>query len=442
MSQPLPRPLLDHLSQPGLDSWEGYRKAGGGKALEKALTGSTPEGVRADILASGLRGRGGSAFPTGEKLEAVARAGGPPRYVLMNGEEGGPGGFKDRYLLEGSPFLILEGLLLAGFASEAGHGICVIRRSAPEALGRFRRSVEQLRAAGWLGADIMGSGFSFDLTVEIGAGVFCCGEETALLESVQGRRGHPHPRPPYPSEQGFQGCPTFVANVETLANLPLIVDRGPEWFRGIGLADEPGTRLFGVSGHVKVPGVYEVPTGTPVGDVLALAGGPRDGERFAAVLPGGAVSAFLPADALDTPLAADSLAARGSCLGSGAIIAFSDRCCFVQVAQRLAAFFEQESCGKCTPCREGTKKLREMLESVSSAKRKNGSEPRRGAGKEVPPPRPAAILPLLIETLARTSACGLGRAVGTAIGSALTLFPDEFAAHFQRHECPKHVCWS
>ncbi len=435
-------PLLDHLARPALETWEGYRAAGGGKAFERAVRHSTPEAVRADIQASGLKGRGGSAFPTGEKMEAVARASGFPRYVVMNGEEGGPGGFKDRFLLEGSPYLILEGLLLAGYASGATQGLCVVRRSAPEAQRRLRQAVEGLRAAGWLGANILGTGFTFEVSVEIGAGVFCCGEETALLESVQGRRGYPRPRPPYPSEKGFRDCPTLVVNVETLANLPLIIDRGPEWFRSIGRADDPGTRLWGVSGHVRKPGVYEAPIGTPLAEVLAQAGGPREGERLAAVLPGGAVSAFLPAEALETPLAADTLAAHGGCLGSGAIIAFSDRCCFVQVAQRLAAFFEQESCGKCTPCREGTKKLREVLESVSSARRKNGGEPRRGVGREVPPPRPGELLPLLIETLARSSACGLGRAAGTAIGSALRLFPEEFAAHFQRHECPKRICWS
>ncbi|NLI75380.1 MAG: NADH-quinone oxidoreductase subunit J/K [Candidatus Riflebacteria bacterium] len=433
--------LLDHLAVPGVQSLDGYRRAGGFAALTKALRSLSPAEVRAEISRSGLRGRGGSCYPSGLKVEAMAQAADPERYVVMNGEEGGPGAFKDGRLLQGSPFLILEGILLAGFAAGARHGICIIRKGAKDTRCRFQEAVGQMTEQGLVGTDILGRGFAFELRVEIGAGVFCCGEETALLESAEGRRGHPRVRPPYPVERGFQGHPTLVSNVETLANVPFIIDRGADWFRGIGLPAEPGTRVLSVSGHIRHPGVYEVPTGTPLRRVLELAGGARPGEEIVAVLPGGAVSGFLPARDFDAPVSQEGLERYGTCLSSGAVIVFSDRCCFVQVAQRLAAFFEQESCGRCTPCREGTARLREILEDISGPRRKTAGEGRRDAWREVPPPRPFALLEPLVETISRASACGLGRSAGVAITSALRLFPDEFAAHFERQECPRQVCW-
>jgi len=432
--------LTDHLRNPGLLSLDGYQKAGGFAALSKAVKSLGRAGVLDQIRISGLRGRGGSVFPSSQRWSAVARALCDEKFILMNGEEGGPGGFKDRMLLDGTPFLILEGVILSGFAVGAGYGFCLIRRDFGEAISSFKLAAKALREAGLLGQDILGSGYSFDISVVTGAGMFSAGEETALLESLEGRRGNPRPTPATRFEHGFRGKPTLLASAETFANIPFIVKNGGEWFSQIGLSTNPGTRLFSVSGHIAKPGVYEAPLGTPISRLLEMAGGAREGEEIVAVLPGGVVSGFIPKEKFSVGLDQEALLKEGSNLGLGAVIVFSNRCCFVNVAQCLAAFLEQESCGHCTPCREGTKKLHEILSDIGSLRRKSG-ESRRGQCREVQAPRPFELLEPLLESIAAASACGFGRSAGLAVSSAMRLFPEEFAAHFQRQECPKRVCW-
>jgi NADH-quinone oxidoreductase subunit F len=379
----------------GLDpeSIEAYRSTGGFTALERALD-LGPEWVIDEIDASGLVGRGGAAFPTGRKWRAAASIESSSKFVVCNADESEPGTFKDRVLLEGDPFAVVEALTITGRAVGAGRGYCYVRAEYPTAERRVRHAVEEARNAGYLGHD-------FDIEVRRGAGAYICGEETALFNSIEGRRGEPRPKPPYPTECGLFGAPTVVNNVETLAAVPFILREGAETFGRLGTAESKGTKLFSVSGDVVLAGVYEVEFGITLGDLLAEAGGARG--RLGAVLLGGAAGSFVAPDSLDLPLSFEGVGARGLSLGSGAVVVFDDTTDFGRVAGRIAAFFRDETCGQCVPCRIGTVRQEEALDRLL-------------AGFDA-----LATLEEVGGVMTDASICGLGQTASTAILSAVDL---------------------
>ena len=387
----------------GLDpeSLEDYRSSGGYSALEQALR-LGPEQVRDLVTQSGLAGRGGAGFPTGRKWEmASAEAG--PRYVIANADESEPGTFKDRVLLEGDPFALVESLTIAGLAVGASQGFIYLRGEYPLAARRIGNALESARAAGLLGQDILGSGASFDVELQIGAGAYICGEETALFNSIEGFRGEPRNKPPYPTQVGLFGRPTVVNNVETLLNLPFIIGPGAAEYRSLGTERSPGTKVFSISGHVAGPGVYEVPFGTPLDDLLRLAGGMRGDSAFGALLLGGAAGTFVTEDGLDLLLANEAAAERGASLGSGAIVVFDADTDLADIVERIAAFFRDETCGQCAPCRIGTVRQEELLVRAAS-------------GFEV-----ESLIREVGQAMTDASICGLGQTAANAVISAFDL---------------------
>jgi NADH-quinone oxidoreductase subunit F len=391
-------------------SLDDYLTQGGFAALRRALTQMTPAQVIADVKASGLVGRGGAAFPTGVKWESAARARGEARYVICNADESEPGAFKDRVLLEGDPFRVLEGLLICGYAIGARRGFVYVRGEYPLAHRLLLNAVEEARAAGFLGEHILGSDFGFDVEVRRGAGAYICGEETALMESIEGKRGMPRLRPPYPTTFGLWGQPTVINNVETFAKVPPIILHGGAWYRSLGTADSAGTKLFAVSGHVVRPGVYEVPFGITLRHLLFdLAGGVPGNRPIQAVLTGGAAGTFLTSEQLDAILDFKGIQAAGGTVGAGTIMVFDDTVDMRMVLARIARFFAHESCGKCYPCQLGTQRQAEILERIAQG------DVRRGD---------VALLQDVGWTMADTSICGLGQTAATALLSALKRWPD------------------
>jgi NADH:ubiquinone oxidoreductase subunit F (NADH-binding)/NADH:ubiquinone oxidoreductase subunit E len=412
-AEPLPgevRVTMARIGRVDPDSIASAIDAGAYRALHAAL-GSSPADILDTVDRSGLRGCGGAGFPAGRKWRMVAQAAGPQKYVVGNADESEPGSFKDRVLMDGDPHLLLEGLALAGYAVGAGEGIIYIRGEYEWIARRLERAILQAEQHGCLGANIRGSGFSFRVHVHRGAGAYICGEETALLESLEGRRGEPRIRPPYPTTCGYHGKPTLVNNVETLCFVPWIVGRSAEWFRTLSTPGNPGTKMFTVTGHINRPGAFEAPLGITLRQVIEqFGGGMRAGSRFKAALTGGAAGMIVPSTLLDVPIDFSS-AQHGVALGSGAMLIVDQSVSVPRLLTWILHFFEMESCGKCTPCREGTREARLICERLAAG---------RGSATDV------AELRRLAHLLDLTSLCGLGRSVRWPVESALRHFSNEF----------------
>jgi NADP-reducing hydrogenase subunit HndC len=403
-----------------------YLAVRGYEALARALDGMSPAEVVEAVLRSGLRGRGGAGFPTGLKWKIAAEQPGEEKYVICNADEGDPGAFMDRSTIEGDPHTVLEGLALAGYAVGARKGFVYIRAEYPLAVRRLEKAIEIATAAGFLGKGIMGSDFDFDIEIRLGAGAFVCGEETALIRSIEGERGMPSPRPPYPPVCGLWDKPTVINNVETLANVPVVILDGPDWFRSIGTAKSKGTKVFALAGKVRNTGLIEVPMGTTLREVVYEVGGGIPNDRgFKAIQTGGPAGGCLPESALDTPVDYESLAAAGSIMGSGGMIVMDEDTCMVDVARFFLEFTQDESCGKCTPCREGTKRMLEILQRITSGQGREGD---------------VEILARLADTVRRASLCGLGQAAPNPVLSTIKHFRAEYDAHIRDKRCPARVC--
>ena len=397
--------LLRHHADPLYHHLDRYVESGGYRALQKALQEMSPAEIIAEVKASGLQGRGGAAFPTGPKWEFCAQAGGDQKYVVCNADESEPGTFKDRWLLNHNPFATLEGMALAAYAVGASEGYIYIRGEYPDAITRFREAIAQARAGGYLGPNILGTDWSFDVELRQGAGAYICGEETALFESIEGKRGMPRVKPPFPTNYGLFGKPTVINNVETLCNIPSIIWHGSQWFRQYGTAQSPGTRLFCLSGHVNRPGIYEVPLGYPLRDLIyELGGGIPAGRALGAVVCGGAAGTFLRPQDIDVALDFQSIAQVGSTLGSGAIMVFDDTVNLWEIALNFSQFFKHESCGKCYPCQIGTQRQMEILTRIV-----------HGAGVQA---GDEMLLRDLEAVMRDASICGLGQ---TAASATITL---------------------
>jgi NADP-reducing hydrogenase subunit HndC len=415
------RVVLKNIGLIDPTSIEEYIALGGYEALGKALTEMTPTQGIDTVKQSGLRGRGGAAFPTGVKWELTAKALGETKYIICNSDEGEPGNFKDRLVLEGDPHSVVESMVIAGYAVGASKGYFYIRGEYHQSVAHLERAILAAREFGLLGTDIFGSGFDFDIEVFKGAGAYICGEETALIESLEGNRGEPRFKPPFPPTSGLWGQPTVINNVETLANVPQIILNGPEWYGGIGTEKSKGTKIFSPCGDVLYPGVYEVPYGTTMREIIyELAGGIKSGKRFKAALIGGPSGICVGPESLDKAFAFEDLSP-----GAGALIVIDESKCIVDLVQNCAQFFYHESCGQCVPCREGTKRILEMMTWWTS-----------GAGTE----KDLALVKNLGSTMALTSKCGLGQAATTAFQTSFALFADEYRAHLIDKACPAGVC--
>ena len=393
-------------------------------ALARAVRQMTPEEVCQVISASGLRGRGGAGYPTGTKWGLVREAGGKKKFVVANGDEGDPGAFMDRTLMECDPHRVLEGMAIAGFAVGASSGFVYVRGEYPLAARRLREAIDQAEKAAVLGRNLFGTGFSFTVRVRIGAGAFVCGEETALMASIMGRRGQPVIRPPYPARKGLWGHPTLINNVETFGSIAAIIGRGDGQFRLLGTPGNSGTKVFSISGDVARTGVVEVPLGTSVRELLALAGGVTGGG-FKAAQTGGASGGCIPAGHMDLPIDYESLKDIGTIMGSGGLVVLNDTRCMVDVARFFMQFCSEESCGKCSPCRAGTRQALRILDAVCS-----------GRGEEAD----LQQLEELCRLMQETSLCGLGMAAPTPVLSTLRWYRDEYLAHIREGCCPAGVC--
>ena len=387
----------------GIDS---YVQAGGYTALRRALE-LGPEGVIREVTDAKLLGRGGAAFPTGRKWDAVAKAPARPHYMVCNADESEPGTFKDRVLMESDPFAVVEGMTIAALATGCEQGYLYVRGEYPLARERIENAIEQARAKAFLGADVAGSGMAFDIEVRRGAGAYICGEETALFNSIEGKRGEPRNKPPFPVAVGLFGKPTLVNNVETLVNVLEILNHGSAEYAKTGTAESAGTRLFCLSGHVRAPGIYEVPMGTTLRTLIEMAGGLREGRSLRAVLLGGAAGSFVTESQLDVPLTFEGTRAIGATLGSGAVIVFDDTADLEQVLLRIARFFRDESCGQCVPCRVGTVRQEEALKRILSERNQSLRE------------TDIALLSDIARAMRDASICGLGQTAASAIGSAV-----------------------
>ena len=411
--------LLRNVGIP--NSWEidTYVERGGYQALAKALKEHQPADVVAMVKASGLRGRGGAGFPAGVKWGFVP-PGVYPRYMVCNADEGEPGTFKDRVLIEHDPHGLIEGIAISSYACEAEMAFIYIRGEYEFGAQRLERAIEQAYERGCLGKDILGSGYNLDVVVHRGAGAYVCGEETALLSSLEGDRGHPKLKPPFPASEGVYRKPTIVNNVETLFNVPFIVERGADWYRDFGTEKSSGLKLFSISGHVNKPGVYELPLGTPImGLINDCAGGPS--QPIKAVIPGGSSTPMLPADKLEgLTLDYEAIAEAGSMLGSGAVIVIGQNTCIVRAVERLAEFYRHESCGKCIPCREGTDWLYQILHRIE-----------HGGGRE----QDLDLLLDICDGIAGKSFCPLGDAALGPVRSSIEHFRDEYLFHIHEERC-------
>lgn len=405
---------------------EEYIARDGYAALGKALTEMSPEQVVEELVKSGLRGRGGAGFSTGLKWRFTAQASGGEKYVVCNADEGDPGAFMDRSILEGDPHSIIEAMAIAGYAIGSSQGFIYVRAEYPLAVANLQRAIEQARQYNLLGNDIFGTGFNFDVEIRVGAGAFVCGEETALLASIEGNRGEPRPKPPYPSNEGLWSKPTLINNVETLANIPPIILQGADWFRQIGTEKSKGTKVFAVAGKINNTGLVEVPMGTTLREIIYdVCGGIPGGKQFKAAQTGGPSGGCLTADHLDVPMEYDSLVSLGSMMGSGGLIIMDEDTCMVDIARFFLDFTQDESCGKCTPCRIGTKRMLEILNRLT-----------RGDGKE----GDIETLEALAENIKQSSLCGLGQSAPNPVLSTLRYFRSEYEAHIKEKKCPAGAC--
>jgi len=398
----------------------------GYKALEKVLTSMSQDDVIQEILDSGLRGRGGAGFPTGKKWQFTKMAQGDQKYVVCNADEGDPGAFMDRSILEGDPHCIIEAMMIAGYAIGANKGYIYVRAEYPIAVQRFQKAIDQAKEYGILGQNIWGTNFSYDLEIRLGAGAFVCGEETALLESIEGRRGQPRLKPPFPANAGLWQKPTLINNVETYANITKIILNGAKWYSSIGTETSKGTKVFALGGNVVNIGLVEVPMGTTLREIVFdIGGGIPNGKEFKAAQTGGPSGGCIPAEHLDTPIDYESLSAIGSMMGSGGLIVMDDTKCMVNLAKFYLGFTVDESCGKCTPCRIGTQRMLEMLEKITEG---NGE------------PEDIEKLEKLANTIKRASVCGLGQTAPNPVLSTLKYFKDEYIAHIEDKKCPAGEC--
>jgi len=407
-------------------SLDDYRSREGMRALETCLTRLTPAEVIEQVRAAGLRGRGGAGFPTALKWELTSRAHGSPKYVICNGDEGDPGAFMDRAVLEADPFRVIEGLAIAAYAVGASEGFVYVRREYPLAVRHVRAAIATAEAQGALGDRILGSSFGFRLRVREGAGAFVCGEETALIQSIEGRRGTPRPRPPYPAQSGLRGKPTLINNVETLACVPWILRKGPDQFAALGTDRSPGTKVFSLAGKVARGGLIEVPMGITIREIVEdIGGGIKDGRTFKAVLAGGPSGGCIPARLADTRIDYEELAHTGAIMGSGGLVVLDDRDCAVEIARYFLHFTQEESCGKCTFCRVGTKRMLEILDRICG-----------GTGTE----RDLRTLDELSVGVKHGSLCGLGQTAPNPVLTTLKYFREEYEAHIRERRCPAAVC--
>ena len=407
---------------------EDYIAEDGYQALAKVLTEMTPEEVIDTVLRSGLRGRGGAGFPTGKKWQFTRQAPGEIKYVVCNADEGDPGAFMNRRVLEGDPHSVIEGMIIAAYAIGAHQGYIYCRAEYPVAVSTLNIAIQQARNLGLLGKDILGSGFDFDLEVRMGAGAFVCGEETALIASIEGRRGEPRPRPPFPAVQGLWNKPTNVNNVETYANIPQIILKGAEWYAGYGTEKSKGTKTFALAGDLNHTGLIEVPLGITLREIIYdVGGGIKDGKAFKAVQIGGPMGGCVPAEYLDLPLDYESLAQAGTIMGSGGMIVLDEDTCMVDVARYFMDFTQDESCGKCTPCRVGTRRILEILTRICDGKGQDGD---------------IELLENLCQEIRTNSLCGLGQGAPNPVVSTLRYFRDEYEAHIYEKRCPAKVCRS
>ena len=395
------------------------------QGLKRALS-MTPQEVIDEVLASGIRGRGGAGFPTGRKWQFAYNSQSDDKYVVCNGDEGDPGAFMDRSILEGNPLAVIEGMMIAGYAIGANNGYFYVRAEYPTAVKRLRIAIAQAREAGLLGENILGTGFSFNCHLRLGAGAFVCGEETALLNSIEGKRGMPRPRPPFPAVKGLWGQPTIINNVETLACVPFILREGAEQFASVGTEKSKGTKVFALGGKVNNVGLVEVPMGTTLRELIYdIGGGIPNGKKFKAIQTGGPSGGCLTEDFLDEPIDFDNLVAKGSMMGSGGAIVMDEDNCMVDVAKFYMEFICDESCGKCSPCRIGTKRMLEILTRITEG---------QGTMEDL------EALEELSTTVKTNSLCALGQTAANPINSTLSHFRDEYLAHIVDKKCPAHVC--
>jgi NADH:ubiquinone oxidoreductase subunit F (NADH-binding)/(2Fe-2S) ferredoxin/ferredoxin len=398
----------------------------GYQALAKVLTKMTPDETIQVIKASGLRGRGGAGFPTGLKWEFTARAKSDRKYVCCNADEGDPGAFMDRSLLEGDPHSVLEAMAIAGYAVGAGQGYIYVRAEYPIAVKRLGIAIEQARKEDLLGKNIFDTGFDFDIELRLGAGAFVCGEETALMASIEGKRGEPRPRPPFPANRGVFGKPTLLNNVETYANIPQIILKGADWFSSIGTEKSKGTKVFALGGKINNTGLVEVPMGTTLREIVDdIGGGIPNGRKFKAAQTGGPSGGCISAEHLDTPIDYDSLKKIGSMMGSGGLIVMDEDNCMVDIARFYLDFTVEESCGKCPPCRIGTRRMLEILNRITSGKGQEGDIER---------------LEELGRSIQTSALCGLGQTAPNPVLSTIRYFRDEYEAHIREKRCPAGVC--
>ncbi len=419
------RVILRNCGRINPEKIEHYIAHGGYRALRKALL-MTPEQVIEEVKKSGLRGRGGAGFPTGRKWEFCRNAPGEKKYVICNADEGDPGAFMDRSILEADPHAVVEGLTIAGYAMGANEGYVYVRAEYPLAVKRVHAALEQAQGRGFLGKDILSSGFDFTVYVKEGAGSFVCGEETALMASIEGRRGMPRPRPPFPAQSGLEGKPTTINNVKSLASIPIIIDRGADWFAGIGTEKSKGTAVFALTGKIANSGLVEVPMGTPLSTIIFdIGGGIPRGKRFKAVQTGGPSGGCIPARFLDSTVEYETLAQLGSIMGSGGMVVLDETTCMVEIARYFLSFTQSESCGKCVPCRLGTRQMLEILTRITQGK---------GCEEDM------NTLLTIAKTVKECSLCGLGQTCPNPVLTTLDYFRDEYETHIREKKCPAAVC--
>ena len=420
------RVALENCGEADVNSLKEYIARGGYSALAKVLDTMDGDQVCQVVCDAQLRGRGGGGYPAGRKWQQVRRQTNFPKYVVCNGDEGDPGAFMDRSVLEGDPHRILEGMIIAGLAVGSEFGYIYVRAEYPLAVRRLYEAIDAARAAGLLGEDILGSGKNFDIQINQGAGAFVCGEGSALTASIEGERGMPRVKPPRTVEAGLFGKPTVLNNVETFANVPGIILNGAKWFKQIGTEKSPGTKAFAVTGNVEITGLIEVPMGTTMREIVYdICGGIKNGKAFKAVQIGGPSGGCLPAEYLDMPLDFDSLGSVGAMIGSGGLVVLDEDTCMVEIARFFMNFTQNESCGKCIPCREGTKRMLEILERIVAGE---------GEMSDID------LLLELGETISVTSLCGLGKSAASPVLSTLKYFRDEYEAHIRDKRCPAKVC--
>ena len=401
---------------------ENYRKSGGYKQLERILKKKVdPAEIIDQVKTSGLRGRGGAGFPTGLKWSFINREDPGQKYIVCNSDEGEPGTFKDRDILRYNPHQLIEGMIIAGYCVGATAGYNYIRGEFWEPYSRFEAALEEAREAGYLGENLLGSGFDYQLHSHLGAGAYVCGEETALLESLEGKKGQPRFKPPFPAQFGLYGRPTIINNTESLASIPVIVEQGGEWFKDLGVENSGGSKLFSIAGNINNPGVFEIPLGTPFSELLEMAGGMKDGYNLKAVIPGGSSAPVIPGDEMmQLNMDYDSIANAGSMLGSGAVIVLDDRQCMVKVLERMSYFYYEESCGQCTPCREGTGWLYRVINRIEN-----------GKGR----PEDLDLLDDMTVKIAGRTICALGDAAAGPVQGMLKHYRDEFEYHIEHKKC-------